>query len=112
MRLLSIAALDIRAMASRRRTYGDHPADDYHERIRSLADACHNLPGPLHIRHKRERRRAADNTLEYLWKTASDTQVAWMRITLGKIGFNYRHLDDLRARTIKDLHTQGLLGDD
>ena len=90
-------------MASRRRTCGDHPADDYHECIRSLADACHNLPGSLRDRRKLQRRRAADNALEYLWKTASDTQMVWVRITLGKIGFDHRHLDGLRARTIKDL---------
>jgi hypothetical protein len=60
----------------------DEPSGDYHERIRLIADVCHNLPGYL--------RTSSPGTsvegLQYAWDTATATQRRWLRDTLADHG--------------------------
>jgi hypothetical protein len=112
-RLLWAACIDIRHMAARGRnataSASTDPDDNYYERIRVIADACHNLPILLGTARRRVRRRAAVRQLEYLWKTASDEQLAWLHAKLDKIGYDYAELDALRAKSIEELRAAGLL---
>jgi hypothetical protein len=85
------------------------PDDNYYERIRVIADACHNLPILLGTARRRVRRRKAVRQLEYLWKTASEEQLAWLHTRLDKANYDYASLDALRSESIEKLRADGFL---
>ncbi|MCO6004497.1 hypothetical protein NE236_05840 [Actinoallomurus purpureus] len=111
--LLWLACIEIRHIAARGRnaatTEPEGPAKNGYERIRAIADACHNLPMLLGQSRKRVRRRAAVRQLEYLWKTATDEQLAWLHAGLDKIEYDYSNLDALRLEWTNKLRAEGLL---
>jgi hypothetical protein len=111
--LLYWACIDIRHLAARGRnataSTSTDPDDNYYERIRLIADACHNLPILLGTARRRARRRAAVRRLEYLWKSASDEQLVWLHTRLDRINYDYAELDAIRAKSIEELRAAGLL---
>lgn len=59
--LVQDALVQIRTMSYLRRTVGAGASDDYHERIRLLADVCENLPA-ICAPARPERRHKASST--------------------------------------------------
>jgi hypothetical protein len=55
------------------------PSGAYHERIRMIADVCHNLPGYLRARSPGK----PAEGLQRVWDTASETQRSWLWRALG-----------------------------
>ena len=81
--LVQEALVTIRALAYLRQDLAagdgeDEPPGDYHERIRLIADVCHNLPGYLRTSSPG----TAAEGLQYAWDTASPAQRRWLRDTL------------------------------
>jgi hypothetical protein len=111
--LLYWACIDIRHMAARGRnaiaSSSTDTDDNYYERIRLIADACHNLPTLLGTARRRARRRDAVRRLQYLWKTASDEQLLWLHSRLDRINYDYAALDAIRAKSSEELRAAGLL---
>lgn len=83
--LVADALVQIRTMAYLRRDLsasddeGEAPGD-YPERIRLIADVCHNLPGYL----RAETPGTPLEGLQYAWDNASETQRRWLRETLAR----------------------------
>jgi hypothetical protein len=85
--LVQEALVAIRTMAYLRQDLAagdgqDEPPGDYHERIRLIADVCHNLPGYLRTSSPG----TAAEGLQYVWDTASPAQRQWLRDTLAHHG--------------------------
>ncbi len=82
--LIQDALIYIRALAYLRKDLstadgGGEPGQiDYQERIRLIADACHNLPGYL----RASSRGTPLEGLQFVWDKASPVQRAWLRRTL------------------------------
>lgn len=88
--LVQDALVQIRTMAYLRREVAareDEPPIDYHERIRLIADACHNLPGYLRAGRPAQGLREA-------WHNADAVQQEWLRDTLEQHGVVISELVD------------------
>ncbi|SDL46260.1 hypothetical protein SAMN05421874_12211 [Nonomuraea maritima] len=72
------------------------------ERIRMIANVCHNLPGDLRPTNDREReRRAMESLKSHLRGLEHDGQAAqWVRARLDELGYDYLPLlpEHVRAR--------------
>ena len=76
------------------------------ERIRMIADVCHNLPGDLSSMSDRERERRAVESLKFHLRglkhdDPADGQAAqWVRARLDEAGYDYLplHSEHVRAR--------------
>lgn len=77
-------------MAYLRRTVAapDAAGGDYHERIRLIADVCHNLPGYL----RGGTAASPGQGLQYAWDHANETQRAWLHETLAQHDINIADL--------------------
>jgi hypothetical protein len=108
--LMSVAFMQIRAMAGRRKAYGPPEpveSEDFARHIRALADACTPLPGALAQGSARQRRRRAIAALERLCVVASPRIMEWARFHLNKIGYDCGRLDTARAETHARLRAAG-----
>ncbi|GGV16888.1 hypothetical protein GCM10010182_42300 [Actinomadura cremea] len=108
--LMSVAFMQIRTMAGRRKPSGfPEPVDseDFAWHIRALADACSPLPGTLHRGTVRQRRREAAARLEDLWVVAQPDVLEWARFHLDKIGYDYARLETVRTETHAVLRAEG-----
>ena len=113
--LVSVAFMQIRATAARRRPQGQpaqHQCEDFALWIRELADACLNLTGSLGHERRRERRKRATAQLGYLWKVASPRQLGWACDQLDRIGYDYGDLMRLRDQSHAKLREDGHLPSD
>jgi hypothetical protein len=81
--LLRNALLQIRTMAYLRRDPAD-PTADYVERIRMIADVCHNLPAL-----GRRRWRTDIPPFLFMWLTASEPKRAWLRQQWTEMGYDF-----------------------
>ena len=85
--VLSRDLIDIRTTAFRPEIAGD-PAAAL-ERIRMIADACHNLPGAARRRRRGSRRDPFVRT----WQTASPEAREWLTEAFGAYGLDTAWLD-------------------
>ncbi|MCP2329465.1 hypothetical protein HDA40_007972 [Hamadaea flava] len=99
--LAARAFTEIRYLAfSARQAHEDQPTDDVLERIRFLADLCHNLPGITRPRRWWLSRRGAplsrreqamnDRPMSWTWNTASPEGQAWMLRHIEQDGLRWR----------------------
>ncbi|GAA4599237.1 hypothetical protein GCM10023194_78820 [Planotetraspora phitsanulokensis] len=78
----------------------------YIERLRMIADVCHNLPGDFRWSSDQERERRAVESLRFhlrglVYDDPVDSQAAqWVRTQLDEVGFDYLPLlpEQVRAR--------------
>ncbi len=103
--LMSLAFIEIRTISYRRDLtllgWIDGP-EDYHEQIRVIADICHNLPGSLSSRSKRQRERRASESLRLLLLGADDAHTQWVRTRLDELGYDYHSLLGKPDREVRE----------
>jgi hypothetical protein len=85
--VLSRGLIDIRTIAYRPEIAGD-PAAAL-ERIRVIADACHNLPGNA----RRHRQGSDPDPFAWAWQTVSPETREWLAEVFGSLGLDTAWLD-------------------
>ena len=90
--VLSRGFTDIRTIACKPGTAGDPTAAL--ERIRMIADACHNLPGAA----RRRRRGPHPDPFAWAWQTASPDKREWLTEVFQSLGLDTAHLATAPAR--------------
>jgi hypothetical protein len=94
--VMSRGFTDIRSIAHKPEIAGDSAAA--FERIRMIADACHNLPGAARPR----RRGNGPDPLAWAWQTASPDQREWLVQVLQSLGLDAVRLDTVPTRHSPD----------
>ncbi|GAA1277693.1 hypothetical protein Psi02_78910 [Planotetraspora silvatica] len=106
--LMGMGFIEIRftTYLMRREMQGEEPSSplSHLERIRMIADICHNLPGDFRWSSNQERERRAVESLRFhlrglAYDDSTDSQAAqWVRMQLDEVGYDYLPLLSERVR--------------